>query len=109
MARKGGDHGRATRQHAAGGADQVTRFTSETVAARNAWGGRRWQVGAPGTMWAAAKGWRMPGSCEAGTAVTRVGVSIQIGVAIIATVAAVSSCGGSAAKSQASAASSPAR
>ena len=96
-------------EHAAGRADQVTRFTSETVAVQNAWGSRRWQVGTPRTMWAAVNHWRMPGSCVAGAAVTGVRGSIQIGVAIIAVVAAVSSCGGSAAKSQASTASSPAR
>ena len=95
-------------EHAAGGADQVTLFTSETVAARNAWGSRRWQAGTPGTMWAAVKGWRMPGSCGARAAVTRARGAIQIGVAVIAMVAAVSSCGGSAAKSQAPTASSSA-
>ena len=96
-------------EHAAGRADQVTRFTSETVAVQNAWGSRRWQVGTPRTMWAAVNHWRMPGSCVAGAAVTGVRGSIQIGVAIIAVVAAVSSCGGSAAKSQAPTASSSAR
>lgn len=58
-------------------------------------------MGTLGMMCAAVKGWRMPGSCEAGAAGTRVRGSIQVGLAIIAVVAAVSSCGGSAAKSQA--------
>ena len=58
--------------------------------------------------WAAVKGWRMPGSCEAGAAVTRLRGSIQVGVAIIAVVASISSCG-SAAKSQAPVTSSSAK
>jgi hypothetical protein len=66
-------------------------------------------VGTPGTMWAAIKGWRMPGSRAAGTGVTRVYGSIQVGIGIIAVAVAVSSCGGSATKSQAPAASPSAR
>ena len=68
------------------------------------------EVTAPGTgtMVAAVKGWRLHSSCEAGAAVTRLRGSIQVGVAIIAVVASVSSCGSSA-KSQASVTSSSAR
>jgi hypothetical protein len=64
-------------------------------------------VGTTRTIWATSKGWRIPGSHEAGAAITRVRGSIQAGTAIIAVAIALSSCGGSAAKSQASAASSP--
>lgn len=73
--------------------------------------GQAADVTAPGTgtMGAAIKGWRMPGSCGAGAAVTRLRGSIRVGVAIIAVVASVSSCGGSAAKSQTPITSSSAR
>ena len=66
-------------------------------------------MGTLGTMWAAVKGWRMPGSRAAGAGVTRVNGSIQVGIGIIAVAVAVSSCGGSAAKSRAPAASPSAR
>jgi hypothetical protein len=65
-------------------------------------------VGTPRTIWATSKRWRMPGSHEAGAAITRVRGSIQAGTAVIAVAIALSSCGGSAAKSQAPAASSSA-
>ena len=61
------------------------------------------------TAWVAVKGWRMPGSRVAGAAVTQVRGPIRVGVVILAVVAAASSCGGSATKSQAPTASSSAR
>lgn len=53
------------------------------------------------TMRAAAKRWRMSGPHDGGAAMTRVRGSVQAGIAIIAMAAALSSCGGSAAKPQA--------
>ena len=61
------------------------------------------------TAWVAVKGWRMPGSRVAGAAVTQIPGPIRVGVVVLAVVAAASSCGGSAAKSQAPTASSSAR
>lgn len=60
------------------------------------------------TLRAAAKRSRMPGSHDTGVAMTWIRGSVQAGIAIIAMATALSSCGGSAAKSQAPAASSSA-